>query len=108
MVGPGDFSGDGCADLITRRADNGTLRLYNGDCAGGFGAGAGAVIASGWNQFNWIAAPGDFSGDGCMDLFTRTASGTLQLYVGDCHGGLGNGGAPVSQWAGWAGFSWIF
>ena len=60
MVGPGDFNGDGCADLITRRADNGTLRLYNGNCAGGFGAGAGAVIGTGWNAFNSIVGPGDF------------------------------------------------
>jgi hypothetical protein len=41
------------ADLITRSSD-GTLRLHEGNCIGGFKAGTGGVIGTGGNAFNWL------------------------------------------------------
>ena len=41
------FSGDICADILPRRTDNGTLRLYKGNCDGTIDGTSGGVIGPG-------------------------------------------------------------
>jgi len=106
IVGGGDFSGDGCNDIVGRRASDGSLRLYEGDCAGGWG---GTNLSMGYSlpQMNAIWAPGDFNGDRCVDLFGRVAStGNLNLYRGNCAGGFS--GVTTNIGTGWGGFNWLW
>ena len=52
IVGPGDWNGDGAADLLARRTD-GTLRLYPGNGSGSFGVST--RIGTGWNGMRFAA-----------------------------------------------------
>jgi hypothetical protein len=84
IVGPGDFNGDGEADLVTRdRA--GDLFLYAGDGNSSY-APKRKIGWGGWNSMTMIVGPGDMSGDGKADLVTRDRAGNLYLYVGDGKG----------------------
>ena len=82
-----DFDGDGCEDLWAQVGDG--LRLYPGNCAGGFRESP-AAIGSGWSNFDLVLPTRDDSGDGCPDLFARRPDGTLVFSRGDCAGGLGD------------------
>lgn len=86
VVAPGDFSGDGCADLLGI-VPNGDMYLYRGNCAGSFTAGS-QMINAGWNIFSRILGPGDFNGDGCSDLIGMLPNGSLFMYGGGCNGGF--------------------
>ncbi|MFD2009829.1 FG-GAP-like repeat-containing protein [Streptomyces narbonensis] len=98
IVGPGDLTGDGKADLVARDR-TGVLYLYPGN-------GKGTAVASrirvgdGWSAYNRVLGAGDFSGDGRTDLLARDGSGTLWLYRG-----TGSATAPfakrVSLGGGW-------
>ena len=103
IVAPGDFSGDGRPDLIARTSD-GRLYLYRGNGSGGFNSGS-TQIGSGWNIFDLIIAPGDFSGDGRNDLIGRKPDGTLWLYRGNGSGGFTSPYPQIGH--GWAGFAAI-
>jgi hypothetical protein len=81
VVAPGDFDGDGKADLIARKAE-GTLWLYPGNGASGWKQPF-KQIAVGWQSYTAVVAPGDFDGDGKADLIGRKADGTLWLYPGN-------------------------
>jgi len=84
----GDFSGDGCSDVIARNPslESGKLWMLIGNCSGGFGNGGSAIaIGNGWNTFNLLSGPGDYDNDGCTDIIARNGSnGTLWLYQGNC------------------------
>ena len=80
IVSPGDFSGDGKADIVARDSA-GALWLYRGNGAGGFAAQT--QIGNGWNTMNAIVGPGDFNNDGRIDLAARNAAGNLFLYFGN-------------------------
>ena len=103
IVAPGDFSGDGRPDLIARTSD-GRLYLYRGNGSGGFNPGS-TQIGNGWNIFDLIIAPGDFSGDGRNDLIGRKPDGTLWLYRGNGSGGFTSPYPQIGH--GWAGFAAI-
>ncbi len=99
LLGPGDWNGDGCQDII-ERFNNGTLRLYRGNCGAGgqywkdcCGIDMGGGVN--WSSYNWLASPGDFTGDGCMDLFSRDSVGTLRVHYGNCGTGFINSGGTV-------------
>jgi hypothetical protein len=51
ILGPGDFNGDGCSDLIGM-LPNGSLFWYGGGCNGGFVNYA--FFSQGWNAFERI------------------------------------------------------
>jgi hypothetical protein len=78
-VGP--FGNDNRGDLVGRRPDGG-LWLYPGSSTGAFTT-APTSLGSGWNGIDEIAAPGDWDGDGHLDLLGRErATGYLWLYTG--------------------------
>ena len=54
VFSPGDFSGDGKADLIARHATTKDLHLYRGNGAGGFAAGTGGAFSNNWANFDTI------------------------------------------------------
>jgi hypothetical protein len=86
IVGPGDFNGDQFVDVFARERSTGYLWLYRGNGAGGWLPRV--RVGSGWNAFNSIVGPGDFNGDGQVDLLAReTATGYLWLYPGNGAGG---------------------
>jgi DNA-directed RNA polymerase subunit N (RpoN/RPB10) len=84
-----DVTGDGKADIVAASPD-GTLRLYahGGDNAAPYSTGA--VIGSGWQQFDRILAT-DVTGDDKADILATRPDGTLLLYS---HGG--DNAAPYS------------
>lgn len=97
VIAPGDFTGDGDADVLAV-APNGGLWLYRGNGVGGF-VDNGLLISTGWNSFTGIYAAGDFSGDGNPDVFARTSTGGLRLYRGNGLGGfIDNGTQPGGGW----------
>ena len=86
IVTPGEFNGDGKADLIARDT-GGELWLYPGTGTGDWFRRV--SLGSGWNVMTSIVGPGDFNGDGKPDLIARDSSGELWLYpnngAGDWH-----------------------
>lgn len=89
LVAPGDFNGDGIADLIQRKI-NGELWLYPGDGTGK--SRAGQRIGTGWEIYNSILGTGDFNGDGKNDLVARRFDGSLWFYAGTGTVSAGNEG----------------
>ncbi|MHA7222164.1 FG-GAP-like repeat-containing protein [Arthrobacter sp. RHLT1-20] len=79
LISPGDFNGDGIADLIQRKG-NGELWLFPGDGTGK--SRTGQRIGTGWEVYNSIFGAGDFNGDGKGDLVARKHDGSLWFYPG--------------------------
>ena len=102
LVAPGDFSGDGKPDILAVQSD-GALLLYRGNGDSGFAA-APQVVGGGWQAFTAILGPGDWNGDGNVDLLARQSDGSLLLYRGNGHAGWITGsGEPIGT--GWGGFT---
>lgn len=94
LFSPGDFDGDGRADVVAR-SPGGELYLYPGNGSGGWLPRR--VIGHGWESFT-IMSSGDFSGDRKSDLFARGADGRMWLYPGDGTGGFLPRKAVGSGW----------
>lgn len=101
LVGAGDISGDGRADLVARAKD-GKLYLYEGTGVATAPFRAKKLIGPGWGSFTALAAPGDMNGDGRADLVARSGNGTLYRYDSD---GKGNFKPKVSIGTGWNTYS---
>jgi SpoIID/LytB domain protein len=87
LIGPGDWNGDGHPDLLARRTSDGSLWLYPGDGHGGFLPAR--QVGTGFWAFSALVGPGDWNGDGPVDLIgRRTSDNTLWLYPGNGHGGF--------------------
>ncbi|URM91053.1 VCBS repeat-containing protein [Streptomyces sp. MRC013] len=88
LVGAGDITGDGRADLLAR-TPGGTLYLYagTGDASAPFKARV--KVGTGWQAYTKLVAPGDVTGDGRADLLAVTPGGTLYRYVAT-HTGTAN------------------
>lgn len=84
IVVPGDFDGDGNADVLARDAA-GQLWLYPGNGTGGWKARE--LVGAGWNGMAAIVAAGDFNSDGFQDVLAVDGSGLLWEYPGNGHGG---------------------
>ena len=54
VFSPGDFSGDGRADLIARHATTKDLHLYRGNGAGDFAASTGQAFSNNWANFDIV------------------------------------------------------
>lgn len=79
VFAPGDFDGDGNADLIVRKS-NGELWLFSGDGAGHYPVSR--RIGTGWQIYDSIVGVGDYNGDGKNDIVARKMDGSLWLYAG--------------------------
>jgi hypothetical protein len=90
----GDVNGDGNLDLLTGNSTNvaTTNRLYLGDGAGYFGAGA--PIGSEQDATLDIAV-GDVDGDGDLDLVSGNYGAANLLYLGDGAGGFSATGGQI-------------
>jgi hypothetical protein len=96
VVGIGDFTKDGHADILARDA-SGALWTYPGNGSGTLGA----RIASGTGFSPYtLAAAGDLNGDGFPDLFTIDSGGTLRLYTGNGAGGWLTGSVLTPTFSG--------
>ena len=83
LRGPGDLTGDGRPDLLSKAG--GTLYLHPGTRTG---FGPGRPLGTSWRGITTITSIGDFDGDRRADVVARTASGQLRLYRGDGRGRL--------------------
>jgi peptidoglycan hydrolase-like protein with peptidoglycan-binding domain len=96
ILSPGDVSGDGLPDVLAAKAD-GTLWLYRGNGRGSWAA-SGARVGTGWQIFDDVLSPGDFTGDGRGDVLARKADGTLWLYAGNGRSGFLRGLRVGNGW----------
>ena len=85
IVGPGDLTGDGRADLLAREPSTGYLWLYPGNGRGGWLPRV--RVGTGWNGMTALTSAGDLNGDRAPDVLARDRSGDLWLYprTGDRH-----------------------
>lgn len=105
LVGAGDVTGDGIADLFARTTA-GELYFYagTGKSAQPF---RGRVLAGkGWNGYNQIIGVDDANGDGLGDIIARTTAGAMYYYESTGEGsfltrsGGGTGWNVASQFVG--------
>ncbi|WP_225832956.1 VCBS repeat-containing protein [Streptomyces sp. NK08204] len=80
VVSPGDVTGDGRADLLTRSASTGNLYVYANNGAGGFKART--LAGSGFGGYKRLIAAGDLNGDGKNDLLALDGSNELWRFNG--------------------------
>ncbi|MFG2963271.1 FG-GAP-like repeat-containing protein [Streptomyces sp. NPDC048288] len=99
IVGTGDLTGDGRADLLAQdRSDN--LYRYDGKGDGTFAARV--KVFSNWGgSYNAVVGVGDITGDGRPDLVSRDTGGKVWRNNGD---GKGSFGARVRIASGWSGY----
>jgi len=95
VYAPGDWDGDGKADLIGVRA--GQMLLYPGDGKGGISKGI--EIGHGWSKYTVIPA-GDLTGDRILNMLAiNKQTGVLLMYAGNGKGGFQSGYKQVGH--GW-------
>ncbi|MFF3909411.1 FG-GAP repeat domain-containing protein, partial [Streptomyces sp. NPDC001848] len=105
VVGTGDLTGDGKADLVARDSKGG-LWLYQGTGNPNAPFAPRKQIGYGWNVYSSVVGTADLSGDGKADLVARDSKGGLWLYRG-----TGNASAPflarTSIGYGWNIYNWL-
>ncbi|MFF8510887.1 FG-GAP-like repeat-containing protein [Streptomyces sp. NPDC015492] len=89
IVGAGDYTGDGRADIVARATD-GVLYVYPGTGNATAPFGARKEVGRGWNTYSKVIAPGDLNGDGKGDLLGVTSGGDLWGYQNAGSGKFGD------------------
>ncbi|MCB5167926.1 VCBS repeat-containing protein [Streptomyces bambusae] len=100
LLGAGDFTGDGRADLIARTS-GGTLYLYPGTGVAKAPFKTRVKIGTGFGIYNKMAAAGDMTGDGRADLVGTDSAGNLWRYSATGLGGSATLSKRVSLGNGW-------
>jgi FG-GAP-like repeat len=86
VIGAGDITGDGKADLLLL-AGNALYGLH----ATGTGTFTNRfLVGTGYRGYNSVIGAGDVDDDGHNDVVARDASGNLWLLPGNGHNGFGN------------------
>ncbi|MEU9345584.1 VCBS repeat-containing protein [Streptomyces sp. NPDC048278] len=99
ILGVGDITGDGKADLLAQDRSNNLYR-YNGRGDGTFAARV--KVFSDWGgSYNAVVGVGDITGDGRPDLVSRDTGGKVWRNNGD---GKGSFGARAQIASGWGGY----
>ncbi|MGW1774786.1 FG-GAP repeat domain-containing protein [Streptomyces sp. NPDC002104] len=80
VLSPGDVTGDGRADLVTRSASTGKLYVYAN--TGEVGFKARTLAGSGFGAYKKLISAGDLDGDGKNDLLGLDASNELWRFGG--------------------------
>ena len=94
IFSPGDFDGDGKADVLYRQYSDNKLYLMRGNGTGGFVTGNPIELQSGWGGRTPVPSRGDWDGDGLSDiLFRDNGSGYVYYIKGNGSGGLT--GSPI-------------
>ncbi|MHA5049644.1 FG-GAP repeat domain-containing protein [Streptomyces sp. SD15] len=96
LTSPGDISGDGRPDLITRNTSTGAVYLYKGTSTGKLSARV--KLYDNWKGYKKIVGVGDITGDGIGDLVAQDKSNTLYQYAGS---GKGTFTARVKLFSNW-------
>ncbi|MCY0917935.1 VCBS repeat-containing protein [Streptomyces sp. H27-G5] len=101
LIGAGDVTGDGRADLLARGTD-GALWAYpgTGNTAAPFGDRV-KIGSSGWNGFGKLTAAGDITGDGRTDLVGVDSAGVAYVYSATGEKGLNTFKGRTTLGGGW-------
>ncbi|MBN0047441.1 VCBS repeat-containing protein [Streptomyces actuosus] len=85
IIGIGDLTGDGVADILAVDAANGNLYRYSGP---NYNGGSRVQIGTNWDSMTNIVAVGDLTGDGTPDLIAvEKSTGDLYRYSGPGYSG---------------------
>ncbi|MGW5608990.1 N-acetylmuramoyl-L-alanine amidase [Streptomyces sp. NPDC003753] len=104
MLGMGDLTGDGKADLLARDS-SGNLFVYPG--TGSTTSPFGPRIKAGWGWGGYtMVNGGDLTGDGKADLLARDSSGNLFVYPGTGSTTSPFGPRIKAGW-GWGGYTMV-
>jgi hypothetical protein len=95
-MGASDLDVDGCPDILVRRIDTHQLRLYRGNCEGGFKGNGDEEVIGGEDccaDFDMMFAGGDWitaDGNHCPDIggWKQSEPDNLYFFAGDCHGNI--------------------
>ncbi|MFI5684440.1 FG-GAP-like repeat-containing protein [Streptomyces sp. NPDC051636] len=96
LTSPGDLTGDGRPDLVTRAASTGTVYLHKGTSDGKLSSRV--KLYDNWKGYKKIVGAGDLNGDGIGDLLAQDGANTLYRYNGR---GDGTFAARVQVFSGW-------
>ncbi|WP_245173087.1 FG-GAP repeat domain-containing protein [Streptomyces aureus] len=80
LTSPGDLTGDGRPDLLSRKSSTGDLYLFAAKSDGTLSAGR--RIRTAWTGYTKVVGAGDLNGDGIGDVLARDGAGTLYRYDG--------------------------
>ncbi|WP_338781479.1 VCBS repeat-containing protein [Streptomyces sp. DG1A-41] len=103
IVGTGDITSDGKADLLAQDTSNNLYR-YNGKGDGTFAARV-KVLSNWGGSYNTVVGVGDITDDGRPDLVSRDTSGNVWRNSGDGKGSFGPRAQIASGWSGYKSLS---
>ncbi|NYI07948.1 FG-GAP repeat domain-containing protein [Allostreptomyces psammosilenae] len=86
LLGGGDITGDGRADLLAR-TPAGDLYLYRGTGSASAPFQTRVRLGGGWSAFRDLVSPGDINGDGYADLLASDNE-LMRVYFADRRGSL--------------------